>query len=79
MNCPYGSTSHERELLYKFLTHIRRNIYLDNNEVVAINSIYLTDVIRYLSIYLSIYLYIFIYRGINNDVDGTVIISSIGF
>lgn len=47
-------------------------IYLDSNEVVTINSFYPTDIIRHLYI-------LFIYRGINNDVDDTVIISSIGF
>ncbi|MEH2216955.1 MAG: hypothetical protein V7K72_07410 [Nostoc sp.] len=43
-------------------------IYLDSNEVETIYSHYRTDVTRYL----------YIYRGINNDVDDTVIISSIG-
>lgn len=47
-------------------------IYLDSNEVVTIDSFYPTDIICHLYI-------LFIYRGINNDVDDTVIISSIGF
>ncbi|MEH2109553.1 MAG: hypothetical protein V7K43_25535 [Nostoc sp.] len=38
----------------------------------TINSFYPTDIICHLYI-------LFIYRGINNDVDDTVIISSIGF